>query len=577
MSQVRTFSAVNDGHSSEVARILVVDDEEYMCDICTRTLRNASYEVVPTTNANVALQELREGGPFDLLLADIKMPTISGLELAKYAREIDPAIAIIIMTGHTSTENLRQAVQRGAADFISKPFELEELRLAVDQALHKRLLLQDSLRLRAVEQLLQSSEAINATLDRPQLSRVILQTALRQTACQTGFLFLVDSRNRLRKVRAADEVWHLLEAGRDAAHYALAKGQTFFIEDKAICSDGTNEITRGLAMPLRAQGDMVGVLLLCDNQPGVLRPGTHEVIALLANHAGIALRNAHLYGQLQHMYQRLQELDQLKSEFIAIASHELRTPLSIVLGYSMMVRDQSEGDQREYAQRVVDSAQRIKDIVDDMLSLRHLEMRETTLSINRCNLQHLVLQAVERMQPIAQSKAQEMTAELPESPVTFLADREKILLVLGNLISNATKFTPEKGKIVVKAALWPGKQVLEVAQHTGGMADTAPTNADGPDETWIVMQVCDTGIGIPAHEQPRIFERFYQVAASLTRQQGGAGLGLAIVRELTALQGGLVWVESVEGQGSTFSFALPYRIEQNNESHLPAPRPETIK
>lgn len=564
MSQVRTFSAVNDGHSSEVARILVVDDEEYMCDICTRTLRNASYEVVPTTNANVALQELREGGPFDLLLADIKMPTISGLELAKYAREIDPAIAIIIMTGHTSTENLRQAVQRGAADFISKPFELEELRLAVDQALHKRLLLQDSLRLRAVEQLLQSSEAINATLDRPQLSRVILQTALRQTACQTGFLFLVDSRNRLRKVRAADEVWHLLEAGRDAAHYALAKGQTFFIEDKAICSDGTNEITRGLAMPLRAQGDMVGVLLLCDNQPGVLRPGTHEVIALLANHAGIALRNAHLYGQLQHMYQRLQELDQLKSEFIAIASHELRTPLSIVLGYSMMVRDQSEGDQREYAQRVVDSAQRIKDIVDDMLSLRHLEMRETTLSINRCNLQHLVLQAVERMQPIAQSKAQEMTAELPEAPVTFLADREKILLVLGNLISNATKFTPEKGKIVVKAALWPGKQVLEVAQHTGGMADTAPTNADGPDETWIVMQVCDTGIGIPEHEQPRIFERFYQVAASLTRQQGGAGLGLAIVRELTALQGGLVWVESVEGQGSTFSFALPYRMEQNN-------------
>lgn len=564
MNQVRTFSAVNDGHSSEVARILVVDDEEYMCDICTRTLRNASYEVVPTTNANVALQELREGGPFDLLLADIKMPTISGLELAKYAREIDPAIAIIIMTGHTSTENLRQAVQRGAADFISKPFELEELRLAVDQALHKRLLLQDSLRLRAVEQLLQSSEAINATLDRPQLSRVILQTALRQTACQTGFLFLVDSRNRLRKVRAADEVWHLLEAGRDAAHYALAKGQTFFIEDKAICSDGTNEITRGLAMPLRAQGDMVGVLLLCDNQPGVLRPGTHEVIALLANHAGIALRNAHLYGQLQHMYQRLQELDQLKSEFIAIASHELRTPLSIVLGYSMMVRDQSEGDQREYAQRVVDSAQRIKDIVDDMLSLRHLEMRETTLSINRCNLQHLVLQAVERMQPIAQSKAQEMTAELPEAPVTFLADREKILLVLGNLISNATKFTPEKGKIVVKAALWPGKQVLEVAQHTGGMADTAPTNADGPDETWIVMQVCDTGIGIPEHEQPRIFERFYQVAASLTRQQGGAGLGLAIVRELTALQGGLVWVESVEGQGSTFSFALPYRMEQNN-------------
>lgn len=532
-----------------------------MCEICTRTLRNASYEVVQTTDANIALHELREGGPFDLLLADIMMPTVSGLDLAHSARELDPAIAIIIMTGHTSTENLRQAVQQGAADFISKPFELEELRLAVDQALHKRLLLQDSLRLKAVEQLLQSSEAINATLDRPQLSRVILQLALRHTGCQTGFLFLADSRKRLRKARAADEIWSLLDAGRDAALYAFAKEQTLFIEDKAVCTDNTQQITRGVAMPLHAQGDMVGVLLLCDNHPGVLRPGMQEMLTLLANHAGVALRNAQLYSQLQHTYQRLQELDQLKSEFIAIASHELRTPLSIILGYSMMVRDQSEGDQREYAQRVLDNAQRIKDIVDDMLSLRHLEVREATLSINRCNLQHLVLQAVERMQPIARKKSQHMTAELPNESIAFLADREKILLILGNLVSNATKFTAEQGKIVVKAALWSSKQVFEAAQQAANAGDTLPVIADGPDDTWIVFQVCDTGIGIPEDLQPRIFERFYQVAASLTRQQGGVGLGLAIVRELTALHSGLVWVESVEREGSTFSFALPYRAD----------------
>jgi signal transduction histidine kinase len=81
------------------------------------------------------------------------------------------------------------------------------------------------------------------------------------------------------------------------------------------------------------------------------------------------------------------------------------------------------------------------------------------------------------------------------------------------------------------------------------------------DAGWVVFQISDTGIGIPEREQPRIFERFYQVADSLTRQQGGTGLGLAIVRELTALQDGVVWVESVEEQGSTFSFALPYRTK----------------
>ncbi|MBC8077650.1 MAG: response regulator, partial [Chloroflexales bacterium] len=160
--------------STPPARILVVDDEPQLCDICSRALRRANYDVVATTDANVALRELRAGPSFDLLLTDIKMPTISGLELAHFAREVDPAIAIIIMTGHTSEEHLRQAVQRGAADFMSKPFELEELRLAVDQALHKRRLLQDSMRLRSVERLLDSSEAINSTLDRDQLAQIIL-------------------------------------------------------------------------------------------------------------------------------------------------------------------------------------------------------------------------------------------------------------------------------------------------------------------------------------------------------------------------------------------------------------------
>ena len=124
-----------------VPRILVVDDEQHMCDICTRTLRRGGYYVLATTDPKVAARELRVDQRFDLLLTDIKMPTMSGLDLAHIAREYDPAIAIIIMTGFASMENLQQSVQRGVADFLSKPFELEQLRLAVDQALHKRSIL----------------------------------------------------------------------------------------------------------------------------------------------------------------------------------------------------------------------------------------------------------------------------------------------------------------------------------------------------------------------------------------------------------------------------------------------------
>ncbi len=554
----------------EIPRILVVDDEEYICDICTRTLRSAVYDVVSTTDALFALQHLKVGAAFDLLLVDIRMPLISGLELAQYAREIDPAIAIIVMTGHTSTENLRQAVQRGVADFLSKPFELSELRLAVEQVLNKRRLLQDNLRLRAVEQLLQSSEAINATLDLPQLSQIILQRALRLTTCQFGFMLLYDDqRNQLQvELGAATSCWHLLEAGYALAMETYTQGQPLTVHaQEALCADSNGQVVScGLAMPLRAQGEVVGILLLCDDRPEILRPGIQEMVALLANQAGTALRNAHLYGQLQDTYQRLQDLDRLKSEFIAIASHELRTPLSIVLGYAMMVRDQSEDQdlRHEYAQRVLESAQHIKDIVDDMVSLRHLELGQASLTLDQCDVQHIVSQVVERMQPGAQHKGHTLTVDLPGEPLIFQADPEKLLLVLGNLVSNAIKFTPYPGYIQVNVSHWTNEQLRAATVNTGATVATS----DGATElfgvmpaSWVVFQVSDTGIGIPEREQSRIFERFYQVADSLTRQQGGTGLGLAIVRELTALQDGVVWVESIEEQGSTFSFALPYRTK----------------
>lgn len=548
-------------NSNGTARILIVDDEQYMCDICARTLQSSAYHVMATTDVNMALQELRSS-PYDLLLADIKMPTMSGLELARQAREVDPAIAIIIMTGHTSIENLQQAVRRGIADFLAKPFELEELRLAVDQALHKRRLLQDSLRLQAVEQLLLSSKAINATLDRNALSQIILQTALHHTGCVAGFLLLCDARKQLIETLASPDLWHLLEAGQSTALNAFQSGQPIFVEQaEPLCSNGERQIGRGLAIPVSAQGDSVGVLLLCDDQPGSLRPGTQEMASLLANQAGTALRNAHLYGELEEAYQRLQELDRLKSEFIAIASHELRTPLSIVLGYTTMVRDQSDGERRQYAQRVLDSAQHIKDIVDAMVNLRHMELGQITINLERCNLQHLVQQAVERMQPAAQQKQHTLTVDMPAEPITFMADREKVLLILGNLLSNAIKFTPNRGTITVSTMLW--------ARDRGDLPATGVALPSGkvwpvpnsPTTMWAIVQVQDTGIGIPERQQLRIFDRFYQVADSLTRAQGGAGLGLAIVRELVTLQGGTVWVESAEGQGSTFSIALPYRTQ----------------
>ena len=546
--------------SAPPARVLVVDDEPQLCDICSRALRRSGYDVVATTDADVALRELRLGRSFDLLLTDIKMPTISGLELARIAREIDPAIAIIIMTGHTSEEHLRQAVQRGAADFMSKPFELEELRLAVDQALDKRRLLQDSMRLHSVERLLDSSETINSTLDHDRLAQIILSTAQEHTGARVSFLLLRDGRRRTPAPSSSDANAALLPAGlalaEEAARLALPQSSA----NEPLCTVGTQTLRVGAAVPLRAHGETVGALLLCDERASTLGAGAQESVALLANQAGAALRNATLYRQVQESNQRLQELDRLKSEFIAIASHELRTPLSIVLGYTMMVRDQSNGDHREYLQRVMDGAQRIKDIIDDMVGLRHLETGEAQLNLQPNVLQNLVEQAIDRLQQAARTKAQQLSTILPDQPINFMADREKLLLIFGNLVSNAIKFTPDCGSVEVRAAVWSRARALGAEASKlypiASFTSTLPEELDQGE--WVVVQVCDNGIGIPEAEQRRIFERFYQVADSLTREHGGTGLGLTIVQELVALQNGVIWVESNQSQGSIFSFAIPY-------------------
>jgi signal transduction histidine kinase len=358
----------------------------------------------------------------------------------------------------------------------------------------------------------------------------------------------------------------LLPEGRALVEQARVSGSPALVTHTSpLCTSADSPIHRGLATPLRAHGEVLGVLLLCDDRPELLRSGVQESVTLLANQAGIALRNAALYGEIHTSNQRLQELDRLKGEFISIASHELRTPLSIVLGYTMMVRDHVHNEQHEYLQRVLDNAQRIKDIVDDMVNLRHLETGEVTLNLHEHRLQALVSQAVERMLPAATRKRQRLNAYLPEDPVTFLADNEKYLLVLGHLISNAIKFTAEGEQIEIRGDLWRWDGAA--GGSSSAILDIDPTRSQIPEriwhDEWVIIQVCDTGIGIPEREQTRIFERFYQVADSLTREHGGTGLGLAIVHELVALQNGVVWVTSSEAAGSIFSVALPYRTPCN--------------
>ncbi len=554
MTQRNSATATDTSPLTPPPAILVVDDEQQMCDVCARTLRRNGYHVVTTSNPTQAVR-LLNAQRFDVLLTDIKMPGMSGLELARIAHEQDPATAIIIMTGFASFETMQQSVQRGITDFLSKPFELDQLRLAVTQALNKRALLRDNLRLSALEQLLQSSRKLNTTLELNELAAMIMREALQHSGVDGGFLVLLGEDGGLETLAASHDGAYLTDDGKHLIEQCVG-GDNVTVPAVPVAHIADRPYFHAQCLPIDARGATIGALMLCAPQPVELRAGAQEEVLLLVHYAGATLHNAALFRQLNDAYQRLQELDRLKSEFISIASHELRTPLSIVLGYTTMLCDQTEGQQREYARRVFDGGQRIKAIVDDMVNLRYLETGETSVQTEPVVLQDVITGGLQHHMSQLESQQHTLTVELPEQPLRFWGDREKIGVVLGHLLTNAIKFTRTGGHIIVRAYLRPAGVATD---REGRPVQTVVGTGNATGVPWVVFEVQDTGIGLAAHEQQRIFERFYQVGDSLRRNAGGTGLGLAIVRELITTLGGAIWITSSEGMGSIFTVALPYR------------------
>jgi signal transduction histidine kinase len=190
------------------------------------------------------------------------------------------------------------------------------------------------------------------------------------------------------------------------------------------------------------------------------------------------------------------------------------------------------GQASEQLEIVLSSAMRLRSLIDDMVNLRHIQTNEVQLERSMFSLRQLVLEVAQEFSELVAGKRQILTTKFipPDSPLNIDADRQKIYLVLANLLSNSVKFTPEEGRIHINVELKGYKY-------------------------WV--NVIDTGIGIPKAEYDHIFNQFYQVEPSLTRKYQGMGLGLSIVKGMVEVHKGRIWVESVVGKGSNFTVVLP--------------------
>jgi signal transduction histidine kinase len=308
-----------------------------------------------------------------------------------------------------------------------------------------------------------------------------------------------------------------------------------------VVDQATNFTTSSLlAVPMTYKGNTVGVFEVVNKADNANY--TEEdiiILEILALYAAMAVWNSNLEGQIKSSLSEVAELDRLKSNFIGITSHELRTPLGLILGHATFLRETIAEEKREPIETIIRNATRLKEIIESMTDVDNYEsgvarIRQDTISISR-----VVTDVVSSFQDMAASKNITLQADIKDKDLQVEADANKITVAISNLIRNALTFTNEGGKVQVA--------VESVTGH-------------------VEISVKDNGIGIPASDIAHIFDRFFQVESHLTRHHTGMGLGLSVAKTMIEMHGGRIWVESVEGEGSTFSFLLPLRSQRTKST-----------
>ena len=286
---------------------------------------------------------------------------------------------------------------------------------------------------------------------------------------------------------------------------------------------------------------------------------THEIIVRLrAPHQEIEVLSAPTRDTLGQLTGRLwmvrdvtreREADRLKTEFISVVSHELRTPLTSILGYTELIltREFKPADQRDFVKTVFSESNHLYQIVEDLLGVTRLEAGAVRLNQWTVSILQLVNELIPQLSSQLSDERHQVVLDVPATLPPGYVDRDKIKQVLFNLMTNAVKYSPQGGSVRISAR--------EAGPDT-------PLPADHPDGRFLLVGVQDSGLGIPADDLPKIWERFYRVDNSNTRRIGGTGLGLAIARGMVELHGGRIWAESVVGKGSTFSFTVPVAGER---------------
>jgi signal transduction histidine kinase len=289
-----------------------------------------------------------------------------------------------------------------------------------------------------------------------------------------------------------------------------------------------------LAVPFLLEERIMGALTVYRREPGSFAPEVVNLLQTFATQSVLAIQNARLFREIEDKSRQIEAANRHKSEFLANMSHELRTPLNAIIGFSEVLGERLFGElnekQAEYTDDILSSGRHLLSLINEILDLSKVEAGRMELELATFDLPLAIDNARTFVRERATKHGITLDVAVDERLGDFVGDERKIKQILLNLLSNAVKFTPEGGRIGMKAR-----------------------QADGA----VEISVSDTGIGIAPEDQPKIFEEFRQVGGEYAHKVEGTGLGLTLAKKFVELHGGRIWVESEVGKGSKFTFTLP--------------------
>ncbi|MBS3750776.1 MAG: GAF domain-containing protein [Anaerolineales bacterium] len=396
-----------------------------------------------------------------------------------------------------------------------------------------------------ITRLVEISGILNSTLKPDLLLQTILDTAAELLECSDVSILLYDERTeKLRFAAATGANREQLEEIPVPLDSSLAG--TIFTENRHLVINNVEQDPRHydevgeqiqyhvnslLGVPMRIKDRVTGVIEALNKQGGDFTEFDVSLLLVIASQAAISIQNAQLIQALQKANVELSQADKLKRDLMSIASHELRTPLGNILGYATLLHEEASKKTKPMAESILRASTRLRAVLDDMANMNLLYTGEADLDLVPTTLQAVIEIAEEEVRNTLHDDFQEIHYALPDEPINLYVDLPKLCVVFINLMENAIRFTPPEGEIEL------------TAQEQGEK---------------LVIEISDSGHGIPPEDLEKIFDVFYQKEDHMTRRYGGLGLGLSIARELVELHKGRIWAESEgEGKGSTFHVSFP--------------------